>query len=382
MRFLLALFGLFCALGGARAERADDLRAMLATLRLPPHFAIELYALAPDARGLAVSPDGKFLVVGSRGEHFYKIPIQAERPVQAEIFAPEQKLTLPTGPCFAPDGTLFIANFDKILRFDPAAGGLDERHPTEIVGLGGLQPLTETNHNHGHRVCRIGPDGKLYVVLGQPSNVPTPGEQARYEKYGMGGILRFDRDGKNREIFAQGLRNSVGLEFAPDSGLLWFTDNQVDGMGDDTPPEELNKAASAGQNFGFPWYGGGHVRTKAWADQTPPADVVFPEVELDAHAADLGLIFYRGAQFPEDWRGIFIAQHGSWNRREPIGARVMFLPYRDGKAGKPVPFLEGFNTGRTPFLGRPADVAEAPDGALFLSDDANGAVYRVFYRKP
>ena len=158
-------------------------------------------------------------------------------------------------------------------------------------------------------------------------------------------ILRMDPEAGTREIFASGIRNSVGMDFEPETGVLWFTDNQVDGMGDDIPPEELNKAPRPGLNFGFPYYGGGHVRTPQYANETPPADVVFPELELDAHAADLGMIFSRSDSFPEQWRGIFIAQHGSWNRSVPIGARVMFVPFHEGKPGKAIPFAEGWNRG-------------------------------------
>ena len=134
-----------------------------------------------------------------------------------------------------------------------------------------------------------------------------------------------DRDGKNREVFARGIRNSVGLDFNPANGELWFTDNQVDGMGDDIPPGELNRTPRPGQHFGFPWYGGGKVRTNEYKDPKPPADAVFPQVEMAAHAADLGMTFYSGKMFPQEYRGgIFSAQHGSWNRTTPVGARVMF----------------------------------------------------------
>ncbi len=248
-----------------------------------------------------------------------------------------------------------------------------------IVPPGRLIPADEQSRGHGMRVCRIGPDGKLYVAVGQPTNVPTPAQQTLFAQWGMGGILRFERDGGNREIFASGIRNSVGMDFEPGTENLWFTDNQVDGMGDDIPPEELNKAPRMGLNFGFPWYGGGHVRTKSWASDSPPAGVVFPERELDAHAADLGMIFYRGTTFPEQWRGIFIAQHGSWNRSVPIGARVIFLPFHDGKPGAEIPFAEGWNRGETPYLGRPVALAELPDGSLIVSDDQEGALYRISY---
>ncbi len=378
-RMVLAVIVASLAMSQARADHAADLRAVLAQIRLPPGFHIALYALVPSARGLAVSPDGKTLIVGTSSEKVFRVELGPNEAHAVAPFGANQKLILPTGPCFAPDGTLFLATFDRILRFSPRPGGWDEDHPQVIVPPGKLIPADEGSRGHGMRVCRIGPDGKLYVAVGQPTNVPTPAQQALFAQWGMGGILRFDRDGRGREIFASGIRNSVGMDFEPGTRNLWFTDNQVDGMGDDIPPEELDKAPRPGLDFGFPWYGGGHVRTKQWASQTPPAGIVFPERELDAHAADLGVIFYRGKAFPEKWRGIFIAQHGSWNRSVPIGARVIFLPFHDGKPGEEIPFAEGWNRGATPYRGRPVALAELADGSLIVSDDQEGALYRIFF---
>ena len=186
-------------------------------------------------------------------------------------------------------------------------------------------------------------------------------------------------DGSNREVFATGVRNSVGMAFDAD-GSLWFTDNQVDSMGDDTPPGEINRADRPGLNFGFPWYGGGHVRTNEYAGDAPPKDVVFPVVETAPHAADLGMAFYRGEMFPNEYRGaIFTAQHGSWDRSVPIGARVM-ATFAGAKTS--TPFAEGWNVGGGSYLGRPVDVAELADGSLLVTDDQNGAIYRISYRKP
>ena len=378
----LAVVAAFALLPTKRAHsgHSDDLRATLARIQLPPGFHIALYALAPNARSLALSPDGATLIVGTSADRAYKVTTGRDEAAKVEPFAPGQKFDAPNGPCFAPDGSVFIAAFDRILRFAPRpGGGWDEGEPQMIVPPGALIPATEKSHVHGLRVCRVGPDGKLYVALGQPTNVPAKAQQEIFAKWGMGGIVRMDPDGANREIFASGIRNSVGMDFEPGTGVLWFTDNQVDGMGDDIPPEELNKAPRPGLNFGFPYYGGGHVRTPQYANETPPADVVFPELELNAHAADLGVIFSRQTAFPEQWRGIFIAQHGSWNRSVPIGARVMFVPFHDGKPGKAIPFAEGWNRGDGGYSGRPVALAELPDGSLIVSDDQEGALYRIFY---
>jgi glucose/arabinose dehydrogenase len=250
-----------------------------------------------------------------------------------------------------------------------------------VIPKGELIPRAEESRGHSARVCRIGPDNKLYIALGQPYNVPPPAKLPLYDRVGMGGIIRLDRDGKNREVFASGIRNSVGIDFNPKDGVLWFTDNQVDGMGDDIPPGEINRATKPGLNFGFPWYGGGQTRTVEYQAATPPAGVVFPEVETIAHAADLGMTFYTGSMFPQKYRGgIFSAQHGSWDRSIPVGARVIFTSLKaDGTADKSEPFAEGWLVPNGGYLGRPVDVAQMPDGSLLVSDDDFGAVYRITY---
>ncbi len=201
-----------------------------------------------------------------------------------------------------------------------------------------------------------------------------------YRRTGIGGIIRMDQDGKNREVYATGIRNSVGMDFNPGDKTLWFTDNQVDGMGDDKPPGELNRVAQAGQNFGFPWYGGGATRTDEYKDDKVPDGVIPPQAEMDAHAADLGMTFYSGTMFPERYRGIFDAQHGSWNRTKPVGARILFTSLKpDGTADKTEVFAEGWLTENGEYLGRPVDVATLPDGSLLVSDDTAGAIYRISY---
>jgi glucose/arabinose dehydrogenase len=303
---------------------------------------------------------------------------------QVMRFAPSVELDVPNGPCFSPDGMLYVVERNRVLQF-PAAEFFFEGPDVvavPIVAQGELIPPDEESYNHSARVCRIGPDGKLYIALGQPFNVPPPEKRELYDEWGIGGIIRLNTDGSGREVYADGIRNSVGMDFNPANQELWFTDNQVDGMGDDIPPGELNRATAAGQNFGFPWYGGGDVRTNEYKDSEPPADVVFPEVEMVAHAADLGMTFYTGDMFPEAYRGgIFSAQHGSWNRTTPIGARVMFTSLNEeGGAAESKVFAEGWLDEETgEYLGRPVDVIELPDGSLLVSDDYAGAIYRISY---
>jgi glucose/arabinose dehydrogenase len=228
--------------------------------------------------------------------------------------------------------------------------------------------------------------------LGQPFNVQPPEKVDLYRKWGMGGIVSFNRDGGDRKVIATGVRNSSGLAFNPKDKSLWFTDNQVDGMGDETPPGELNKipvvngVLKVGGWYGAPYYGGGQVRTDEYKDKAIPKEMadnyVKPQVEMIAHAADLGMMFYTGKMFPEKYHNaIFNAQHGSWNAIKPRGARVMVTYLDDkGNAVKTEPFAEGWMNSDGVYLGRPVDVQQYVDGSILVSDDKAGAIYRISYQ--
>ena len=369
------------------AARAADIQKTLAHIKLPPGFKISLYAQVPDARMIAIGPQGVVTFVSTRKDKIYALTDRTRSGTATEVkeFAPSVAFTIPNGICFSKDGILYTVEQNRILSF-PGAEFFFET-PDVAVGTvvkqGGLIPTSEESFNHSARVCRVGPDNKLYVTVGQPYNVPAPDKYDLYYKAGLGGILRMDRNGANREVYAHGIRNSVGLDFNPKDKTLWFTDNQVDGMGDDIPPGEINRATKPGQDFGFPWYGGGHTRTAEYKDQTPPADVVFPQVEEAAHAADLGMMFYNGPMFPKEYKGaIFSAQHGSWNRTVPVGARVMVTMVKeDGTAAGPsTPFAEGWLNADGEYDGRPVDVEQMRDGSLLVSDDFTGAIYRITYQ--
>ena len=365
--------------------KADQVKQLLTKIKMPPGFHIDLYALVPDARHMAVGPQGIVTFVGTRKSKIWAVTDRSRSGVAEEVkeFAPSLPKKLPNGPCFSKDGFLYVVEQNRVLQY-PAAEFFYES-PDVAVGVvvpeGQLIPPGEESFNHTARECRVGPDNKLYIQLGQPYNVPPKEKADLYRKIGMGGIIRMDQDGKNREVYATGLRNPVGMDFNPKDKTLWSNDNQVDGMGDDIPPGELNRIDKMGESFGFPWYGGGHTRTNEYKNDIPPADVVFPEVEQVAHAADLGLMFYTGDMFPAKYKGaIFSAQHGSWNRTVPVGARVMvtFLKEDGHVAGPSTPFAEGWNENGH-YLGRPMDVAQYWDGSLLVSDDLVGAVYRIWY---
>ncbi len=364
--------------------QADALRNILKRIKLPDGFKIDLYAIVPDARHMAVGNNVGTVFVGTRKTAVWAVTDRDRDRVADEVkrFAPSIDFKVPNGMCFSKDGFLYIVEHNRLLVF-PAAEFFYEG-PDVAVGIvkEPLIPKDEESFNHGARVCDIGPDNKLYVAQGQPYNVFAPEKMEKYDRTGIGGIVRMDRDGKNWEVYTRGIRNSVGMAFNPANGELWFTDNQVDGMGDDIPPGELNRVTGPGQNFGFPWYGGGKVRTAEYKDSEPPADAVFPEVEMDAHAADLGMMFYTGKMFPKKYRGgIFSAQHGSWNRTTPIGARIMFTSLNeDGSAAATEVFASGWLNEETgEYLGRPVDVIQFLDGSMLVSDDLTGAIYRIWH---
>ncbi len=367
-------------------KKAEAISKVLERINLPPGFKIDLYAIVPDARHIAVGPQGVVTFVGTRKTKVWAVTDRDKDRVadEVKVFAPSIDFVLPNGVCFSKDGFLFIAEQNRVLVF-PAAEFFYESPDVaafNVVPQGELIPVAEESYNHTARVCRIGPDGKLYISLGQPYNVSPPEKMELYDRTGIGGIIRVNTDGTDREVYTLGVRNSVGMDFNPANGELWWTDNQVDGMGDLIPPGEINRQTAAGQHFGFPWYGGGSTRTAEYANSEPPTDLVFPVVETDAHAADLGMTFYTGNQFPAQYKGgIFSAQHGSWNRTDPIGARILYTAVdEEGNAAGTQVFADGWLDAQTgEYLGRPVDVAQLRDGSILVSDDLVGAVYRISY---
>lgn len=369
---------------------ADNLRSVLSKIKMPEGFKIELFAIVPDARHMAVSRNKATVWVGTRKNTVWSVTDRDMDNVAdtVEEFSPSVKFDIPNGVCYSPDGFLFIAERNRVMMF-PAAEYFMEGSDTvaiPIVNQGDLIPAEEESYNHTARVCAIGPDNKLYISMGQPFNVTPADKIDLYKKSGIGGIIRMDRDGKNREVIATGIRNSVGHAFNPKDGKLWFTDNQVDGMGDETPPGELNKMPKEGMWYGHPYYGGGDVRTGEYKDKAIPKEdadrYVKPQVEMIAHAADLGMMFYTGKKFPKKYQNaIFSAQHGSWNAVKPRGARVMVTYLDDkGNAAKTEPFAEGWLNEDGVYLGRPVDVQQYVDGSILVSDDKAGAIYRISYQ--
>ena len=366
------------------STKAENLRNILKNIQVPEGFKIDVYALVPDARDMAMAPQGTVLFVGTRKDKVWVVSDRDRDGVADEVkdFAPSLNFDVPNGLQFSKDGFLYIAERNHVRVF-PAAEFFYEGPDVvavDVVAKGDLIPEGEESYNHTARVIDIGPDNKLYISLGQPYNVAPPEKLELYKKTGIGGIIRMDRDGKNREVYTYGVRNSVGHDFHPVTGELWWTDNQVDGMGDDIPPGELNRQTKAGQHFGHPWFGGGKTRTNEYAKDTPPDGIVHPAVETTAHCADLGMVFYTGNQFPAKYKNaIFSAQHGSWNRTEPCGARVMVTYIDKNGNARMEPFAEGWLNANKEYDGRPMSVEMMKDGSLLVSDDYAGAIYKISY---
>ena len=374
--------------GGANAAA---IRENLKRVKLPAGFKIDLFAIVPDARHMAIAPSTNMLFVGTRKTTVWAVTDRNSDGIADEVksFAPSLKFTNPNGVCWTKDGFLIVAEHNRILNF-PAAEFFYEGPDVaviEVVAQGKLIPPEEESYNHGARVCKVGPDGMLYVSLGQPHNVQPRDKIKLYNDVGIGGMVRMNAfDGSKREVYATGIRNSVGHDFNPKDGTLWFTDNQTDGMGDDIPLGEINRITKAGQFFGYPWKQGKTRITDHGYDKDPlPANITDPQVYTVAHAADLGMSFYTGKMFPAKYQGgFFSAQHGSWNRTKPVGAQVLFTSLKaDGTADKTEVFADGWLDSETgTYRGRPVDVAVMKDGSLLVSDDFAGALYRITYTAP
>jgi glucose/arabinose dehydrogenase len=375
-------------------RNANAIKENLKRIKLPPGFKIELFAVVPDARMMAIAPSTNMLFVSTRKTTVWAVTDRNSDGVADEVksFAPSLRFTNPNGVCWTRDGFLIVVEHNRVLNF-PAAEFFYEGPDVaviEVVPQGKLIPPEEESFNHGARVCDVGPDGMLYVSLGQPFNVQPREKITMYDQVGIGGIVRLNPfDGSKREVFARGIRNSVGQDFHPRTGHLWWTDNQVDGLGDDVPPGELNRSTKPGEHFGFPWFNGsfrvaGSPAAPDLKDVPPPANLIAPQAEFPAHQAQLGMTFYTGRMFPEKYRnGVFVAAHGSWNRTKPSGALINFVPLKgDGNADKPEVFAEGWLDENGLYRGRPVDVAVMKDGSLLITDDFAGAIYRVTYSAP
>jgi glucose/arabinose dehydrogenase len=357
---LLAACGIFVPPRGCGAATP------LESIRLPKGFSISLFAGEVEgARSLTLGEKGT-VFVGTRDAGRVYALVDGNRDGTADrVVTIAEGLEMPNGVAFR-EGALYVAEVSRILRYDGIEGRLD--NPPEPVVVRGDFP---TKTHHGWKFIAFGPDGLLYVPVGAPCNV-CESDDGRFAS-----ITRMRPDGNGFEVFARGIRNTVGFSWHPVTGDLWFTDNGRDMLGDDFPPDELNRAPRPGMHFGFPYRHGAGSSDPEFGTRAPAVDFVPPVRTLGAHVASLGMRFYTGKLFPPEYRGrVFIAEHGSWNRSSPVGYRLTTVALDGDRAVAYEPFAEGWLQGTTAW-GRPVDLLVMPDGALLVSDDRAGAVYRI-----
>ena len=354
------------------AEQTDDLskKYNLDKIVLPPGFSISVYAKAEGARSLCVSPSGT-LFVGTQGAgKVYAIRDENNDGKADKVYTIAKDLNTPNGVAFK-DGNLYIATISTIYRIDDIESHLES--PAKPVIVYDKYP---TDTHHGWKFIAFGPDGKLYVPVGAPCNICEP------DKPIYASITRMNPDGSGMEIFAKGIRNSVGFDWNPNTKELWFTDNGRDNLGDDVPNDELNKAPTAGLNFGYPYCHQGNILDPEFGNGKNCSDYTAPVKLMGPHVAALGLRFYTGSMFPQEYKNaIFVARHGSWNRSTPIGYNIAVLKMdAAGNPQDPVPFAQGWLQNEKTVNGRPVDLTFLKDGSMVVSDDYNGVVYRISYK--
>lgn len=347
-----------------------NLPAAIEKLNVRPDFSISLFASDVENARQMVLGDKGTVFVGSRGEGKVYALVDNDANGKADKqYLIDKDLNMPSGVAFK-GGSLYVAAVNRILRYDDIESNLDNPPKPKTI----VSDLPDDSH-HGWKAIEFGADGYLYIPVGVPCNVCIS-EDRRH-----GTILKLDVDSGRYTIHATGVRNSVGLAFHPDDAALWFTDNGRDWMGDDLPPDEINRAHKAGLNFGFPYLHGADTLDPEYGEHAENEQYTLPKVELGAHVAPLGLAFYTGKQFPKQYvHDLIVAEHGSWNRSEKSGYRVIRIVL-DGNEVKSVePFITGWlDKAEDSSWGRPVDVLNMPDGSLLVSDDYADAIYRLSY---
>lgn len=350
--------------------RSKKAELPLDKIKLPDGFKIELYAEGvKNARSLELSPNGT-LFVGTRSEgKVYALKDTDGDFVADKTYTLAEGLKLPNGVAFR-DGDLYVAEVNRVIKFENIETQLDNPPEPKVI----YDQYPKENH-HGWKYIAFGPDGKLYVPVGAPCNICESEEEI------FNTITRINPDGTGFEIVHKGIRNTVGFTWHPETGELWFTDNGRDMMGDDMPACELNYAPQDQMHFGYPYCHQGDLADPKFGEKRPCSDFIPPVQKLGPHVAPLGLEFYTGNQFPENYNNqILIAEHGSWNRSKKIGYRVMLVTLDGNITTGYKPFAEGWlNEEKDNIWGRPVDLEFLPDGSMLVSDDFADVIYRISY---
>lgn len=371
IRFL-ALPGLLVLLTGAVCRPSHPNNdARLEHLTLPEGFHIEVFAENVDnARSLCRGDKGT-LFVGTRTAGKVYAVVDSDGDYHADrVYTLATGLNMPNGVAFR-DGSLYVAEVSRVIRFDAIEDHLSS--PPEPVVVNDHFPAEE---HHGWKYIAFGPDGKLYVPVGAPCNICERLDDPRFAS-----IMRMNPDGSEPEVYAHGVRNSVGFHWHPVTQELWFTDNGRDWLGDDAPHDELNHAPRSGMHFGYPYCHAGDFPDPEFGEGKQCGDYVAPAQRLGAHVAALGMLFYTGTMFPPEYRNrIFICEHGSWNRKVPDGYRVMTVTLEGNTAVAYTPFATGWLSDKE-VTGRPVALLQLPDGSLLVSDDFANLIYRIRYQR-
>lgn len=356
--------------GSLPAVTEASAKLPLSSIKLPEGFAISIYAEVDDARSMALSPNGTLFIGNKSGDKVYAV-----RDLDGDYKADKKwviasGLNMPNGVAFK-NGNLYVAEVSRVTKFKDIESKLNNPGRPEVV-----YDKFPTETHHGWKYIAFGPDGKLYVPVGAPCNICESKEPI------YASIHRMNDDGTGLELFASGVRNTVGFTWHPESKDIWFTDNGRDMMGDDVPPCELNTAPKQGMHFGYPYCHGGMIKDPEFGNKRPCADFTKPVQNLGAHVAALGLKFYTGGMFPTQYTNqILLAEHGSWNRTRKSGYKISLVKLEGGEATSYESFASGWldETSQNAW-GRPVDVILLSDGSLLVSDDKAGVIYRIAYK--
>ena len=369
MRSLIAVFATLLLVSCTHAEKLD-----VARLKVPPGFHIEVFAEAPNARLLAFSPGGVLLVTDMSDGKVLALPDPRHSGRAERTVTVLQDLNGPHGIAFH-NGKLYVTEINAINRYDWDESQTKASNGQKVADLPG------SGGGHSTRTIAFW-NNKMYVAAGSSCNVCKEDEPRR------AAVSEYNEDGGGQRVFASGLRNAVGLSVNPRTDTLWATDNGRDWLGDNLPPEEVNDLGKNGGNFGWPYCYGNQIPDKSQSKNYDCSKTIAPKIEMQAHSAPLNLIFYNSEMFPPEYRNsVFVTFHGSWNRSVPTGYKVIRVKLND--QGEPIGSPEDFITGwlregetrKGVWMGRPVGLAIGPDGAMYVSDDSAGVVYRVTYQK-